>query len=76
MVLVNGQRCPVVGRVSMDYTTIDVGHVPEAKVGDEVTLLGQQGNESISLYELATWAEAIPYEVLCGLGRRVARVYT
>lgn len=76
MMLVNGQRCPVVGRVSMDYTTIDVGHVPDAKVGDEVTLLGAQGTERISLYELATWADAIPYEVLCGLGRRVARVYT
>lgn len=74
-VLVRGRRCPVVGRVSMDYTTIDVGHVPQAQVGDEATLLGSQETEAIGLYELASWADAIPYEVLCGLGRRVTRVY-
>lgn len=75
-VLVNGARCPVVGRVSMDYTTVDVGPAPGAKVGDEVTLLGGQGPESISLAEVARWAGVIPYEFLCGIGRRVARVYT
>jgi alanine racemase len=74
-VLVRGIRCPVVGRISMDYTTIDVGHVPEAEVGDEIVLIGHQGDQSISLYDLARWSEAIPYEILCGLGRRVARVY-
>jgi alanine racemase len=74
-VLVRGVRCPVVGRISMDYTTIDVGHVPHVDVGDEAVLIGAQGNEAVSLYDLARWAEAIPYEILCGLGRRVARVY-
>ncbi|MBX3460526.1 MAG: alanine racemase [Planctomycetes bacterium] len=70
-VVVHGRRCPVVGRVSMDYTTIDVGHAPQVQVGDEVTLIGP----GVELYEVAQWAEAIPYEILCGLGRRVARVY-
>jgi alanine racemase len=74
-VLVRGVRCPVVGRVSMDYTTVDVSLVPDAMVGDEVTLIGRDGNEQITLAEVAAWAEAIPYEILCGLGRRVARVY-
>ncbi|MCB9893707.1 MAG: alanine racemase [Planctomycetes bacterium] len=73
--LVRGVRCPVVGRVSMDYTTIDVSLVPDAAVGDEVTLIGRDGEDQISLAEVAAWAEAIPYEILCGLGRRVARVY-
>lgn len=75
-VLVNGVRCPVVGRVSMDYTTVDVGMAPGVKVGDEVTLLGGQRGAGISLDEVASWAGVIPYEFLCGIGRRVARVYT
>jgi len=75
-VLVNGVRCPVVGRVSMDYTTVDVGLVPDAKVGDEITLLGEQNGARITLAEVAEWADCIPYEFLCGIGRRVARVYT
>lgn len=74
-VLVRGVRCPVVGRVSMDYTTVDVGQVPGAAVGDEVTLLGGKGDNRISLAEVANWAGCIPYEFLCGLGRRVVRVY-
>jgi alanine racemase len=74
-VLVGGVRCPVVGRVSMDYTTVDVGHVPGAGVGDEVTLLGTQGDERLTLDEVANWAGVIPYEFLCGLGRRVVREY-
>lgn len=74
-VLVRGVRCPVVGRVSMDYTTIDVGQVPGAVVGDEVTLMGGNGDAAIALAEVAAWAGCIPYEFLCGLGRRVVRVY-
>ena len=75
-VLVRGKRCPVVGRISMDYTTIDVSHVRGAGVGDEVALLGGKGAQAITLSEAATWAGCIPYEFLCGLGRRVVRVYS
>lgn len=74
-VLVRGKRCPVVGRVSMDYTTIDVGQVRNAQVGDEVTLMGGSGPNAITLAEVSSWAGCIPYEFLCGLGRRVVRVY-
>jgi alanine racemase len=74
-VLLRGVRCPVVGRVSMDYTTVDVSMVADAAVGDEVTLIGRDGKEEINLAEVARWADSIPYEILCGLGRRVARVY-
>ncbi len=74
-VLVRGKRCPVVGRVSMDYVCVDVTKVPGASVGDPVTLLGRDGDERIGVLELARWADTIPYEVFCGIGRRVKRCY-
>ncbi|MFN0244416.1 MAG: alanine racemase [Planctomycetota bacterium] len=74
-VLVRGQRAPIVGRVSMDYTTIDVGQVPGARVGDLVTLIGSDGNESIRVEEVAGRASTIAYEVTCSLGKRVQRTY-
>jgi alanine racemase len=74
-VLVRGRRCPVVGRVSMDYITVDVTEVEGARVGDVVTLLGRDGHERILVEELAQRAQSIPYEILCGLGARVKRVY-
>jgi alanine racemase len=74
-VLVRGRRCPVIGRVSMDYTTVDVTHVPGASVGDVVTLLGTDGGETLPVQELARLADTIPYEILCGIGRRVRRRY-
>jgi alanine racemase len=74
-VLVRGQRCPVIGRVSMDYTCVDVTRVTGACVGDVVTLLGAQEGERIRAEELAGLADTIPYEILCGIGRRVKRRY-
>lgn len=74
-VLVRGRRCPVVGRVSMDYVCVDVTDVPEASIGDVVTLLGRDGEGVLRVEELAAWADSIPYEILCGIGRRVKRRY-
>lgn len=74
-VLVRGKRAPLIGRVSMDYTTIDVGNIPGVQVGDRVTLFGTQGAETISVEEVAENAGTIPYEITCGISRRVARVY-
>ncbi len=74
-VLVRGKRAPVVGRVSMDYTTVDVTDIPDASVGDEAVLIGPQGSDRITAGELAASAGTIPYEILCGLGKRVRRVY-
>lgn len=74
-VLVRGKRCPVVGKVSMDYTMIDVGHLDQPKVGERVTLIGEQGDDEITAVELAEWADTIPYEILCTLGKRVKRIY-
>ena len=74
-VLLRGKRAPVVGRVSMDYTTVDVTDIPDVSVGDEVVLIGPQGADRITAGELARAAGTIPYEILCGLGKRVRRVY-
>jgi len=74
-VLIRGQRCPVLGRVTMDQTIVDVSAVPTVAVGDEVVLVGRQGDEMIPVTEFAQWAETIPYEILCSVTKRVPRVY-
>jgi alanine racemase len=74
-VLVRGRRAPVVGRVSMDLVTIDVTDIPDAALGDEVVLLGRQGDDELSVEELAAKLGTISYEVLCNVSARVPRVY-
>ena len=73
--LIRGKRAPIVGRISMDMCTIDVTHIPDCAVGDEVVLLGRQGKECISANEIAAKARTISYEVLCALGKRAPRVF-
>ncbi len=74
-VLVRGKRAPIVGRVSMDYTSIDVGHIPGVCVGDRATLVGEQGAERITLEDLAEQVGTIAYELSCAVGKRVERIY-
>jgi alanine racemase len=74
-VLIRGQRAPIAGRISMDLTALDVTDIPGATVGDEVVLLGAQGNEEITVVEMARQTGSIPYEVLCRIGQRVPRIY-
>lgn len=74
-VLVRGRRCPVRGRVTMNEMLIDVTDVPDAAVGDEVTLIGRDNNEAITVEELAEKADTIPYEILTGIGPAVTRKY-
>ena len=74
-VLINGRRAPVVGRVCMDMSMIDVGHIKDVKVGDDVVLIGPQGKEKITAEELARFIYTIPYEIVCNIGRRVPRIY-
>ena len=74
-ILVHGIRCPILGRICMDQCIVDVSAVPEAKVGDIVTLIGEDGGEVIRVEELAQIMDTIPYEVVCGLSKRVTRVY-
>jgi len=73
-VLIRGQRAPVVGRISMDLTTVDVTDVPSVALQDEAVLLGVQGAESLSAHHLADWADSIAYEVLCAIAGRVHRI--
>lgn len=73
-VLVKGRRVPVIGRVTMDMTMLDVTDVPQVQVGDEIVLLGSQGDETISVQELANWSETSPYEIFCGIASRVPRM--
>jgi alanine racemase len=75
IMLVRGCRVPVVGRVCMDLTMIDVGRVPNVRVGDEVVLIGRQGHETIGADEVATLLGTINYEVVSALTERVPRVY-
>ena len=72
--LVRGRRAPVVGSVCMDMTTIDVTGMDVAP-GDEVVIIGEQGEESIGVREIAAAIGTIPYELLCRLGSRIQRVY-
>jgi alanine racemase len=73
--LVGGVRCPIVGRVSMDLTTLDISGVEGALVGDEAVVLGTQGDASIDAVEVAEAAQTIAYEILTNVSRRVPRVY-
>lgn len=74
VMLLHGCPAPVVGRVSMDLTTIDLSQVPMASVGDEVTLLDNDPLSAASVYKLAEWAGTIPYEIFCRIGPRVRRI--
>ena len=74
-VLVRGKRVPVIGAICMDFCMIDVSDIEDFTVSDEVVLLGSQDSNEISAYDLATWRNSIPYEVICSLGDRVKRRY-
>jgi alanine racemase len=73
--LINGRRAPIIGRVSMDQSTIDVTGLGTVRQDDEVALLGRQGEDEIDATEMAGWRDTIAYEVLTGLSVRVPRVY-
>ena len=73
--LVKETRVKQVGTICMDMCLIDVTSLPDVKMGDEVVIFGSQGNGQIKVEELATKADTIPYEILCGVGKRVPRIY-
>lgn len=74
-VLVHGKRCPVLGRVTMDQTIVDVTDVPEVACGDEAVLVGRQDTAEITITEFSRWADTIPWETLCSVTKRVPRLY-
>jgi len=74
-VLINGQRAPIRGRVCMDQFMVDVTHIDDVKVGDEVILIGKQGNAEFSATEMADIIGTINYEITCDITKRVPRIY-
>lgn len=72
--LIGGRLAPILGRISMDYTTIDVTDIPGVRVGDAATFLGRDGDRCIPVEDLARRAGTIPYEITCSIGKRVQRV--
>lgn len=74
-VIINGVLANVVGRVSMDWTTLDVTTIGDVKVGDEVLLIGESGDLAIKAEDLAIQTGTISYEITCGVNRRISKVY-
>ncbi|RME73464.1 MAG: alanine racemase [Verrucomicrobia bacterium] len=74
-VLIRGRACPVLGRVTMDQTIVDVTDAPDVEVGDEVVLVGRQGDAEISIARFSRWADTIPWETLTSITKRVPRIY-
>ncbi len=72
-VLVRGRRAPIVGRISMDLTLVDVSHIVGVELGDLVTLTGRDGEECITAWDHARWSDTVVYETLCNLSERVPR---
>jgi alanine racemase len=73
--LVNGQYAPIVGRVSMDWILVDVTDIPDHKLGDKVTLIGEENGNTVTAEEVAQKTGTISYEVTCGISARVPRIY-
>jgi alanine racemase len=74
-VLIKGGKAPVVGRVCMDWTMVDVTAIRGVEVGDEVVLMGSQLGQEIPPEEIGGWIGTISYEILCSVGKRVQRIY-
>jgi alanine racemase len=74
-VLIHGHRAGIIGLVCMDMVMVDITDIPGVIVGDEVIVIGRQGQDQITAADMAIWAETIPYEVLCSIGPRVPRLY-
>ncbi|MEO8043072.1 MAG: alanine racemase C-terminal domain-containing protein, partial [Acidobacteriota bacterium] len=73
--IIRGIYVPVAGRVSMDWTTLDVTNVDGVQIGDEAVLIGEEDGLSVTAEDLASATDTISYEITCGINRRVTRVY-
>ena len=72
-VLIRGQKAPILGRVCMDQMMVDVSVIPEVKEGDQVTLIGSDGGQEITMEDLGDLSGRFNYELACDLGKRVPR---
>lgn len=74
-VLLRGKRCPVIGRVTMDQTIVDITDLPAVEIGERAILIGRSEQDEITVTEFGHWADSIPWEVFCSITKRVPRVY-
>ncbi len=74
-VIIRGERCRIIGRICMDQMIVDVSHIKNVAMGDEVILVGRYGKDIITFDELAKMDKTINYEIVCGISRRVPRLY-
>jgi alanine racemase len=74
-VLIQGMQAPIIGKICMDMMMVDVTEIRDTEIGQEVRLIGTQGQRSITAEDYATWLGTIPYEVLCGIGGKARREY-
>ena len=74
-VLIHGKKAPILGRICMDQLMVDVTDIPETAVNDRVTLVGRDGEEVITMEQIAAAADSFNYEFVCGISRRVPRIY-
>lgn len=75
-VLIRGKKAPILGRICMDQMMVDVTDIPDARLGDVVVLVGRDGEEQITVERIAAQGDSFNYEFVCGISRRVPRVYT
>ena len=75
-VLIRGNRYPTVGTVCMDHIMVDVGNENRVELGDDVTLIGTDGSQSITAWQMAEKIGTIPYEITCNIAQRVQRAFT
>ena len=74
-VLIHGEKAPILGRICMDQLMVDVTDIPDVKLDDTVTLVGRDGDEEITVEAIAAAADSFNYEFICGISRRVPRIY-
>lgn len=75
-VLIRGKKAPILGRICMDQMMVDITDIPDARLGDVVVLVGRDGKEQITVERIAAQGDSFNYEFVCGISRRVPRVYT
>ena len=75
-VLIRGRKAPILGRICMDQMMVDITDIPDAQLGDPVVLVGKDGEEQITVEQIAAQGDSFNYEFVCGISRRVPRVYT
>jgi alanine racemase len=74
-VIIRDAYAPIVGAISMDLTLVDITHIPEAEIGDDVVLIGSSGSLKVDAVEVADHCGTVPYEILCGISKRVPRIH-